>query len=65
MRLGALRQVMDLHRCQETPMVGTFGLTHVALRTSLSPANPYLFARDRDGYLVEIWYERPTPIDPN
>lgn len=25
---------------------------------------PYLFARDRDGYLVEIWYELPTSADP-
>ena len=26
---------------------------------------PYLFARDRDGYLVEIWYELPTSADPH
>jgi catechol 2,3-dioxygenase-like lactoylglutathione lyase family enzyme len=25
---------------------------------------PYLFARDRDGHLLEIWYELPTPVDP-
>lgn len=25
---------------------------------------PYLFARDRDGYLLEIWYELPTVMDP-
>lgn len=25
---------------------------------------PYLFARDRDGYLFEVWYELPTPLDP-
>ena len=29
------------------------------------PGEPYLFARDRDGYLIEIWYEIPTPIDPS
>jgi hypothetical protein len=29
------------------------------------PGEPYLFARDRDGYLVEIWYEIPTPVDPH
>ena len=23
------------------------------------PGEPYLFARDRDGYLFEIWYELP------
>jgi catechol 2,3-dioxygenase-like lactoylglutathione lyase family enzyme len=28
------------------------------------PGEPYLFARDRDGYLVEIWFEIPTPVDP-
>ena len=28
------------------------------------PGEPYLFARDPDGYLVEIWYELPTPVDP-
>jgi catechol 2,3-dioxygenase-like lactoylglutathione lyase family enzyme len=29
------------------------------------PGEPYLFARDRDGYLVEIWYELPTSADPH
>ena len=28
------------------------------------PGEPYLFARDRDGYLIEIWYELPTAADP-
>ena len=28
------------------------------------PGEPYLFARDPDGYLIEIWYELPTPLDP-
>jgi catechol 2,3-dioxygenase-like lactoylglutathione lyase family enzyme len=28
------------------------------------PGEPYLFARDADGYLIEIWYELPTPADP-
>jgi catechol 2,3-dioxygenase-like lactoylglutathione lyase family enzyme len=28
------------------------------------PGEPYLFARDPDGYTVEIWYELPTPVDP-
>ena len=28
------------------------------------PGEPYLYARDRDGYLFEIWYEIPTPVDP-
>ena len=29
------------------------------------PGEPYLFARDRDGYLFEIWYEIPTAVDPS
>ena len=28
------------------------------------PGEPYLFARDPDGYEVEIWFEIPTPVDP-
>jgi catechol 2,3-dioxygenase-like lactoylglutathione lyase family enzyme len=28
------------------------------------PGEPYLFALDPDGYEVEIWYELPTPLDP-
>jgi catechol 2,3-dioxygenase-like lactoylglutathione lyase family enzyme len=28
------------------------------------PGEPYLFCEDLDGYEVEIWYERPTPVDP-
>jgi len=28
------------------------------------PGEPYLFARDPDGNLFEIWYELPTPVDP-
>jgi catechol 2,3-dioxygenase-like lactoylglutathione lyase family enzyme len=28
------------------------------------PGEPYAFVKDRDGYLVEIWFEIPTPLDP-
>jgi catechol 2,3-dioxygenase-like lactoylglutathione lyase family enzyme len=28
------------------------------------PGEPYLFCTDPDGYEVEIWFERPTPVDP-
>ena len=28
------------------------------------PGEPYLYCSDPDGYVVEIWYELPTPIDP-
>ncbi|MEO8192922.1 MAG: VOC family protein [Gemmatimonadales bacterium] len=29
------------------------------------PGEPYLFARDPDGYIIEIWYELPTSADPS
>jgi catechol 2,3-dioxygenase-like lactoylglutathione lyase family enzyme len=28
------------------------------------PGEPYLFARDLDGYLFEAWFEIPTSADP-
>jgi predicted enzyme related to lactoylglutathione lyase len=28
------------------------------------PGEPYVFFTDPDGYEVEIWYELPTPVDP-
>jgi catechol 2,3-dioxygenase-like lactoylglutathione lyase family enzyme len=28
------------------------------------PGEPYIFARDLDGYLIEVWFEIPTPVDP-
>ena len=28
------------------------------------PGEPYAFVRDIDGYLLEIWYELPTAVDP-
>ena len=31
---------------------------------SFVPGEPYVFARDPDGYEIEIWYELPTPADP-
>ena len=33
-------------------------------RGEFVPGEPYLFFLDPDGYEVEIWYERPTPVDP-
>ncbi len=29
------------------------------------PGEPYLYCADPDGYVVEIWYEPPTSVDPN
>ncbi|HEV8581245.1 MAG TPA: VOC family protein [Thermoanaerobaculia bacterium] len=33
-------------------------------RGDFCPGEPFLFAADPDGYVVEIWYEIPTPVDP-
>jgi catechol 2,3-dioxygenase-like lactoylglutathione lyase family enzyme len=29
------------------------------------PGEPYVFFEDPDGYEVELWYEIPTPVDPD
>ncbi|HVR98827.1 MAG TPA: VOC family protein [Thermoanaerobaculia bacterium] len=36
----------------------------VLSRGEFCPGEPYLFFTDPDGYEVEIWYELPTPVDP-
>jgi catechol 2,3-dioxygenase-like lactoylglutathione lyase family enzyme len=36
----------------------------VVERGDFVPGEPYAFVRDLDGYLLEIWYELPTPVDP-
>ena len=28
------------------------------------PGEPFMFFTDPDGYEIEIWFERPTPVDP-
>jgi catechol 2,3-dioxygenase-like lactoylglutathione lyase family enzyme len=33
-------------------------------RGEFVPGEPYLFVRDLDGYLIEIWFELPTKVDP-
>jgi catechol 2,3-dioxygenase-like lactoylglutathione lyase family enzyme len=33
-------------------------------RGDFCPGEPYVFFADPDGYEVEIWYERPTSVDP-
>lgn len=34
-------------------------------RGEFVPGEPYLFAKDPDGYTIELWYELPTPVDPD
>ncbi len=45
------------------------GLIHhaggtVVERGEFVPGEPYIFARDPDGYLIEVWFEIPTSVDP-
>lgn len=28
------------------------------------PGEPYVFSVDPDGYVIEIWFEKPTAVDP-
>ena len=37
----------------------------VASEGEFVAGEPYVFARDPDGYTVEIWYELPTRLDPS
>ena len=36
----------------------------IVRRGEFGPGEPYVFFADPDGYEVEIWYEPPTPLDP-
>ena len=37
---------------------------HILSKGEFAPGLPYVFCSDPDGYEVEIWYESPTPADP-
>jgi catechol 2,3-dioxygenase-like lactoylglutathione lyase family enzyme len=56
-----LRRPEDIDRAKAA-VLGAVG----AIRESgeFVPGEPYLFLTDPDGYEVEIWYEKPTPVDP-
>jgi hypothetical protein len=52
-------------------MIPTRGLTHLALEARdverafrFYAGEPCLFFADPDGYEVEVWLERPPPVDP-
>jgi len=51
-----------IHRA--AALVGSAGGT-VVEQGEFVPGEPYLFARDRDGHLLEIWFELPTSVDPS
>jgi catechol 2,3-dioxygenase-like lactoylglutathione lyase family enzyme len=56
-----LRRPSDIARAKEA--VRSAGGT-IRDHGEFVPGEPYMFFTDPDGYEVEIWYERPTPVDP-
>ena len=56
-----LRRPSDIARAKEA--VRAAGGT-IRDHGEFVPGEPYMFFTDPDGYEVEIWYERPTPVDP-
>jgi catechol 2,3-dioxygenase-like lactoylglutathione lyase family enzyme len=57
-------RLIHTHDCnQAIELVDAAGGT-VIEAGEFAPDEPYVFCRDPDGYVVEIWYERPTPLDP-
>jgi catechol 2,3-dioxygenase-like lactoylglutathione lyase family enzyme len=56
-----LRRPADIERAKEA--VRAAGGT-IRDHGEFVPGEPYLFLTDPDGYEVEIWFERPTPVDP-
>jgi catechol 2,3-dioxygenase-like lactoylglutathione lyase family enzyme len=62
MHLGfRLRDPADIEQAREAVRAAGGTITDTG---EFVPGEPYLFARDPDGYTVEIWYEIPTPVDP-
>lgn len=37
----------------------------VLQKGEFAPGLPYVFFEDPDGYEVEVWFEAPTPLDPD
>jgi catechol 2,3-dioxygenase-like lactoylglutathione lyase family enzyme len=56
-----LRRASDIKRAlQAIRAAGAKVLDH----GEFVPGEPYVFFKDPDGYDVEIWFEKPTPVDP-
>ena len=56
-----LRRASDIKRAlQAIRAAGAKVLDH----GEFVPGEPYVFFKDPDGYEVEIWFEKPTPVDP-
>lgn len=56
-----LRRAADIDRAVEAIVAAGGKITE---RGEFVPGEPYVFFHDPDGYLVEVWYELPTAVDP-
>jgi catechol 2,3-dioxygenase-like lactoylglutathione lyase family enzyme len=56
-----LRRPADITRAKAAVEAAGGAIRH---HGEFVPGEPYLFFLDPDGYEVEIWYEKPTPVDP-
>jgi len=56
-----LRCAADIERARDAVTAAGGVITDTG---EFVPGEPYVFFKDPDGYLVEIWYELPTPVDP-
>jgi catechol 2,3-dioxygenase-like lactoylglutathione lyase family enzyme len=56
-----LTRASDIARAREAIGAAGGAITDTG---EFAPGEPYVFFKDPDGYLVEIWYEIPTPVDP-
>ena len=57
-----LQRAADIERAKAAVISGGGTIREIG---AFVPGEPYLFCSDPDGYEVEIWFERPTPVDPN
>jgi catechol 2,3-dioxygenase-like lactoylglutathione lyase family enzyme len=56
-----LRKARDIARARDAIRAAGASITDTG---EFVPGEPYVFFRDPDGHVVEIWYELPTPAEP-
>ena len=56
-----LKRASDIDRARRAIVAAGGTITDTG---EFVPGEPYVFFRDPDGYVVEIWYEIPTSVDP-
>jgi len=56
-----LKRAADIDRARRAVRAAGGAITDTG---EFVPGEPYVFFKDPDGYVVEIWYEIPTTVDP-